>query len=70
MAPLRVEKRGSEEGVKRRGFVRGREIMSGNVGDGAKRLGQKLLEEVEVENLTSVCVMSTPHHIPHQHLKA
>jgi hypothetical protein len=28
-------------------------------GDGAKRLGQKMLEEVEVEDLSSVCVMST-----------
>jgi hypothetical protein len=32
------------------------------MGDGAKRLGQKLLEEVEVEDLSSVRVMST-HHI-------
>jgi hypothetical protein len=36
---------------------------NGNVDDdGAKKLGQKLLEEIEVEDLSSVCVMSTQQH--------
>jgi hypothetical protein len=71
VAPLRVGKRGLGKGVKRKGFVRGGRMsgVSGS-GDGAKRLGGKLLEEVEVEDLTSVCVMATQHHTPHRHLKA
>jgi hypothetical protein len=59
---LRREDQG--RGIKRRKFVRKRGTMSGlsGSGDGAKRLGGKLLEEVEVEELTSVCyVNTTPH---------